>query len=247
MEAYHDEGPVVLGDELLELPGFWAAYLLWLCGTQDDVDVPRPALFGADEADCDAAYERLHSFERWPLFRIPFADGHSVSVLGRNFEDDEGLDFHVTHPEWDTRRRLAGIEGHWAGPGLAWPELVHIAAHPDSGAEGIHDPDARLLLLLPALGDAETPPDAAEVVAEALIGIGVPAETAPETAARMLTDLPFWGPAEWLVPAVDEGSAYTGILVCDDPHSPRCGLGLAHGLTADQGERLARALGTWPG
>ncbi|MFD4934653.1 hypothetical protein [Streptomyces virginiae] len=39
---------------------------------------------------------------------------------------------------------------------------------------------------------------------------------------------------------------FPGILYCDDPHSPRSGTRLAQGITRDQSDRLAPALGTWP-
>ncbi|MCM2416604.1 hypothetical protein [Streptomyces sp. RKAG293] len=39
---------------------------------------------------------------------------------------------------------------------------------------------------------------------------------------------------------------FVGILYCDEPGSPRCGIRLAQGITRDQSNRLAQALGTWP-
>ncbi|MEU8762371.1 hypothetical protein [Streptomyces sp. NPDC048659] len=63
-------------------------------------------------------------------------------------------------------------------------------------------------------------------------------------------DHPLWEPVEWTLPGASplSGGAepFPGILCCDDPHSPRCGTLLAHGITREQHTRLARALGTWP-
>ncbi|MFC9492563.1 suppressor of fused domain protein [Streptomyces hydrogenans] len=73
IEGY-ESAPLVAGDELTGLPGFWAAYLLWMCRTEENP--PEPSWFGADEADTDAAYEALADETRWPVFRIPFYAHH---------------------------------------------------------------------------------------------------------------------------------------------------------------------------
>ncbi|WP_229869333.1 hypothetical protein [Streptomyces inusitatus] len=153
-----EKAPLVAGEELLVLPGFWAAYLLWLCRTGEED--PEPEWFGADEADTDAAYEALNDEGRWPVFRIPFSDGHTAVVLACNHADDAGTEYFVSHPAWDRNGYLATIDGHQAGPGLSWRELTHIANTPDPHAPGVQAPYARLLLLLPALGDADLPGEA---------------------------------------------------------------------------------------
>ncbi|WP_329191935.1 MULTISPECIES: hypothetical protein [unclassified Streptomyces] len=245
----YETDPVVPGEELLSLPGFWAAYLMWLCSTEDG-DEPEPSWFGADEADTDSAYESLSDEERWPAFRVPFGGGHCAVVLARNLAEDAGTEYLITHPSWGRDGYLATLDGHQAGPGLSWRELIHIARTPDPAAPGVQDPNARLLLLLPALGDEDLPADAAEVLHGALVWTGAPAEEARKAVGALLVDHPLWEPAGWTLPAPSPLSGsqapFTGILYCDEPGSPRCGTGLAQGITREQSDQLARALGTWP-
>ncbi|GAA1113120.1 hypothetical protein [Kitasatospora arboriphila] len=246
----YDDAPLVAGEELLSHPGFWAAYLLWMCESDDEDAEPGAEWFGADEADVDAVYETLLDAERWPAFRVPFGGGHTAVVVSRNLPDDGGTEYFVTHPDWRRHGHLATVDGHQAGPGLSWPELTHIADTADRTAPGVHDRHARLLLLLPALGDDNAPGDAAEVIAEALVRIGAPAEEAPRVAALLL-DHPLWDAAHWSPPGrspLSGGGAQPcdGILQCDGPYSPRSGVQLAQGITVEQSERLALALGTRP-
>lgn len=243
----YDEDPLVAGEPLLALPGFWAAYLLWLCEVDEDVEEAEADWFGVTDADVDAAYEALTAEDRWPTFRIPFDGGHTAVVIGRNFPEDPGTEYLITNAEWGRPGFLATIDGHQAGPGLAWRELVHIADNPDSAVPGIHDPHARLLLLLPALGDVDVPPDAEHVIADALVSIGALTDKASALAPRLL-DNPMWEPARWSLPAAfhDASERFDGILECDGPMSPRCRLRLARGITRELSNGLARALGTWP-
>ncbi|HEY9368302.1 MAG TPA: hypothetical protein VIU94_07615 [Streptomyces sp.] len=37
----YEDSPLVAGEELLALPGFWAAHLMWLCQTEEDEYVTR--------------------------------------------------------------------------------------------------------------------------------------------------------------------------------------------------------------
>jgi hypothetical protein len=245
----YDEGPVVAGEELMALPGFWAAYLMWMCESDNEDDIPLPELFGVDGADAAAAAEVLMAEDAWPAFRVPFAEEHTAVVVHANHPDDPGIEYFVTHAEWGRRGHLATVDGHYAGPGLAWRELVHIARTPDGGAPGVQDPHARLLFLLPALGDEDTPAGGVDVVADALVWVGVPAAGARRLAGRML-EHPMFEAAEWVMPSREMlfGSvdAFEGILVCGAHHSPRCGIRLGQGITREQSDRLARALGTWP-
>ncbi|MFJ8166568.1 hypothetical protein ACIRBY_37390 [Streptomyces sp. NPDC096136] len=244
----YDDAPLVAAEDLPALPGFWAAYLLWMCQTEENE--PDPLWFGADEADTDAAYEALTAEEHWPVFRIPFADGHTAVVVGRNLEDDPGTEYFVSHPEWDRHGHLATIDGHQAGPGLSWRELTHIAGTPDPGAPGVQAQPVRLLLLLPALGDRDLPADAVERVGEALVAVGVPEDGAHGVAEALLHDHPLWEPAQWSLPSPSplSGTAqrFPGILSCDESGSPRCGVRLAQGISRGHSDRLAHALGTWP-
>ncbi|MEW5356266.1 hypothetical protein E0E62_28205 [Streptomyces sp. 16-176A] len=243
-----EEAPLVAGEELLALPGFWAAYLMWLSRTEE-YD-PVPAWFGVDGADADAACDALTDEDRWPVFRVPFGGGHTAVVLGCNVPEDPATEYLVTHPEWGRHGSLALVNGHQAGPGLAWRELVHIARTADHAAPGVHAEHERLLLLLPALGDEELPRDAADTVGDALARVGVPGALAPHLAAALLTDHPLWEPAAWAFPGASPLSGgrepFSGILYCDGVMSPRCGVRLAQGITREQSDRLARALGTWP-
>jgi hypothetical protein len=107
---------------------------------------------------------------------VPLTAGHRLHVVVRTFEDDPGTDYLVHHPDWDRAERLAVVDGHFMGPALSWPELVTAA---DNGLPGgsTADPDARLLLLLPALGDDDLPDAAAERLTSALralVGVGDP-------------------------------------------------------------------------
>lgn len=146
-----ENAPLTEGEDLLALPGFWAAYLMWLSRTEEYDPVPE--WFGVDGADVDAACDALSDEDRWPVFRIPFAGDHTAVVLGYNLPDDPGTEYFITHPEWGRHGHLATVGGHQAGPGLSWRELTHIARTPDLNAPGVHAEYARLLLLLPALGD----------------------------------------------------------------------------------------------
>jgi hypothetical protein len=112
--------------------------------------------------------------------------------------------------------------------------------NPDAGAPGIRNPHARLLLLLPAMGDQDTPAGSVDTVTGALLWAKVPAAETRHLAEQMLVH-PLFVAARWVMPEPSDG-----ILVCDARHSPRCGIRLAQGITREQNDRLARALGTRP-
>ncbi|WP_149824538.1 hypothetical protein [Streptomyces tailanensis] len=241
-----ENAPLTEGEDLLALPGFWAAYLMWLSRTEEYDPVPE--WFGVDGADADAACDALSDEDRWPVFRIPFAGDHTAVVLGYNLPDDPGTEYFITHPEWGRHGHLATVGGHQAGPGLSWRELTHIARTPDLNAPGVHAEYARLLLLLPALGDQAMPEDAADILGDALAQAGVQATLG--LAGALLAEHPLWEPAEWTLPAASPLSGsqepFLGILHCDGSASPRCGTRLAQGITREQSDRLAHTLGTWP-
>ncbi|GAA1245856.1 hypothetical protein GCM10009665_40870 [Kitasatospora nipponensis] len=234
-------------------PEFWAGYLARMWDVDDSDSRLVASWFGTDTAGADAAWEA--HLEHVGEFQLPFGDGHTVHVTSSDlFPIDWGTDYRITHPDWDPRRgdtgRLALRDGgsvrrsghdagpYQKGPGLSWRELTHIANTPDLGAPGVHDLHARLLLLLPALADADLPADTADVIGAALVRAGVPALEGTRAAAFFL-DHPLWEAAHWTVPA-------TGIPQCDAPRSPRFGRSLAQGITCEQADRLARALGTCP-
>ncbi len=157
-------------------------------------DDAQRAAFGAD---WDAAMElyRLLSAEReWPVFSVPLRSGHTIHVVYRNIEDDYGVDYLIHHPAWSQAETLAVVDGHFMGPGMGWPELLFAARQP--AAEGITDPDARLLLLFPALGDALLPDDALPVLTTALAALTLIEEPA-DVAAMLLENQGLWAPAHW--------------------------------------------------
>ncbi|WP_405926190.1 hypothetical protein [Streptomyces sp. NBC_00035] len=213
---------IASAEELLGLAGFWPAYFLpgW------DGFIEEPGLFGADEADVDAATEALYSArEVWPAYRIPLAGGHLLWIVHRNFPDDPGTDYLITHPDWDRDVPLASLEGHFSGPGLSWPELVAVADSAPARAEGVRDPALRLLLLLPAFGDADVPvAEAVSRISGALTAVGVPESAAPEVAERLL-DHPFWDGPTWVTqgesPLSGGTTGASPLAVCDGRYSPR--------------------------
>ncbi|GAA4926265.1 hypothetical protein ACFPM3_09505 [Streptomyces coeruleoprunus] len=227
---YEEEFTLVAGEELVTGPAFW---YLHLCLWQEDPD-DLLERYDADPADIDALYERLTDEEAWPLIRVPFGGGHTAVAAYRNFPEDSGVDWFVHHPEWGRLGHLGQMDGHDRGPGLSWRELTAIAAAVPEGADGLTDPAERLLVLLPMLGDADTPPEAARVVAAALAECGIPEDHAVDLAGRILDDgfssLPRW--------EVREGSP---VPVCADDGSPRT-IPLAKGITPAQERSLAEAL-----
>jgi hypothetical protein len=196
----------------LDLPGFWPAYLGAVWG-----DAVEPELFGADLADVDAASEALwEDTEVWPAYRLPLAEGRAVWIVHRNFPDDAGTDYVLTDPTLSREHPLASIEGHFNGPGLSWSDLLAVADAVPADGEGVRDPDLRLLLLLPAYGDADTPVgEALTRISTALAAVGVAPELAPALAERFL-DHPLWGSPYWNAPGGSPLSGGTG----SGAHSP---------------------------
>ncbi|MEU8648051.1 hypothetical protein AB0C91_39870 [Streptomyces sp. NPDC048674] len=229
-------------EQLLRLPGFWPAYYV---PTWDDF-ADEPELFGADGADVDAAVDALYGpVDPWPAYRLPLAGGHVLWIVHSNHPEDSGTDYVITHPAWSRSGRPASIEGHFSGPGLSWPELPAVAGSAPPGAEGVLDPGTRLLLLLPAFGDADVPTEeAVRRIADALTGAGMAAEAAPGAAVRFL-DHPFWDGPTWTPQGPSPLSGTTRepspLPLCDGPYSPRT-VRLAQGITADQERALAAAL-----
>ncbi|NEB02226.1 hypothetical protein [Streptomyces sp. SID13726] len=184
-------------ERLLGLPGFWPAYL----GAVRGEPVPEPELFGADAADMDAAAEALwDATSVWPAYRIPLPEGRVLWIVHRNFPDDAGTDYLLTDQALSRERQLASIDGHFSGPAFSWPDLLTLADEVPADGEGVRDPDLRLLLLLPAYGDADTPVEEALVrISTALVGVGVAPDAAPGLAERFL-DHPLWESPYWSAP-----------------------------------------------
>ncbi|MGW4380466.1 hypothetical protein [Kitasatospora sp. NPDC004531] len=182
----YNHGPLVAGEPLLERAGFWPNHLLAMCRFTPDEARPEPEWFGADGADTDALSEILLDHRAWPTFRIPFQGGHSAVVVYRNLTGDPGIDYLLTHPTWPRAEPLSSFNGDWYGPGLSWRDLVHIAEAPAPTTPGIHDPAARLLLLLPLLSADHLPPQAAPLLSTALTTTGTPTDLAPTASAHLL-------------------------------------------------------------
>ncbi|MFE6040220.1 hypothetical protein [Streptomyces sp. NPDC056452] len=185
----YDYGPLVAGESLPARPGFWSNYLLAMCVDVPGAESPVPEWFGDDGADADALSEILLDPERWPVFRLPSADGSGVVVVYRNMVGDYGIDYLLTHPGRSSAQQIATWEGGFSGAGLTWNELVRIADNPAPAAEGVQEPSARLLLGLPLLHDMHFPDSAQARLSAALTATGAPRTTAPDTAELLITHL----------------------------------------------------------
>lgn len=185
----YDEGPLVAGEPLLTRPGFWSSHLMTSGGVGTGVERPVPEWFGDDGADADAVTEVLFDPERWPVFRVPAADGAGVVVIYRNLVGDYGIDYLLTLPGRSHAQRIAGGDGGFSGIGLTWHELVRIADNPAPAADGVLDSAARLLLLLPLLNELDVPRTAPARLGAALTAAGAPQNTAPNTAEKLIAHL----------------------------------------------------------
>lgn len=202
----YEDGPLVRGTAYLDDPLFWPVHLGTSLRGQD-------AQRAAFDADWDAAMElyRVLSAEReWPVFSVPLRSGHTIHVVYRNIEGDHGVDYLIHHSAWPAAETLAVDDGHFMGPGMAWPELLSAARQP--ATEGVDDADARLLLLFPTLGDAHLPDDATVVLTAALTALTLIEEPA-EVARMLLENQGQWTPAHWRLA--------DGVRINDGGHSYR--------------------------
>ncbi len=140
--------------------------------------------FTVDVADCLEYFDRLTDPEEWPVFRIGLRDGYEIDLVYWNEPDDNSTEYVLSRPGRKSKLDLATVGGHELRPGLSWPELMAAASF-FGEPSGIVEPHARLLLLLPAFGDADLPPGANEMAAAALTSCGAGA-VAEELAAYML-------------------------------------------------------------
>ncbi|MFE0458926.1 hypothetical protein ACFW1A_06645 [Kitasatospora sp. NPDC058965] len=247
---WYSSAPVVDGLPLLDEPGFWAAHLVDL-----GEEVP-PEAFGVDAADAGAMLERLHDKSAWPTFTVPLEGGFSIVVHYNSGEEYTSTDYFLLSPG-SADAVLASTDQDRIGPGPCWPELAAVRHAPD-GAEGVADPHARLLLLLPVLGDSVIPAEAVDLVSAALLAYGAPKDC-EALARRLLVGHPMWGAQPWSFD--EDGRSW----ICDGNHSCRqtpigdhlplrCGLGGGrgglfatphwrrhHGLRAEAAQRLAVA------
>ncbi|MEV5321650.1 hypothetical protein AB0K92_29065 [Streptomyces sp. NPDC052687] len=204
----YDGGPFTHRPELLAQPLFWLGHL-YSCAAEAEAE---ELLLGADEEAAAEGQRRLLEGDEWPVFTVPLQGGHRLYVVYRAAPDDPGIDYLLHHPDWERAELLAQDEGHFMGPALSWPELCAAA---DNGLPGgsTSDPGARLLLLLPALGDEAVPDEAAGRVAAALRACT--AVEAPEALAAALLDAQ--GPAGAARWSTAEGVG----RVSDGPYSYR--------------------------
>lgn len=224
--------PLTDGSYLLDDPAFWALHLAQIGA--DGLDDLEEA-FGADIVEAEELYDRMFDHDHWPAFTVPLRSAGNIHVIYRNLDGDMGLDYVLTHPDWPHDLCLAAVEGCFIGPGLSWPELVAIANQPPaSGDNTLLDAAGRLLILLPALGDAGLPVAAVPTVAAALSELTTSPEPARIAEILLHNNLAYWEPATWQ-------QLSNGAIVCDEPHSRRCLQG-SGAFTTDQALAVTRAL-----
>ncbi|MGX1544477.1 hypothetical protein [Streptomyces adustus] len=188
----YDGGPFHHLPELLDEHLFWLGHLHNYYSESEEAE---DLVDDTDEQEAGELQSRLMGGNTWPVFTVPLPGDHRLYVVYRAFEEDEGIDYLLHHPDWDAAECLAQDEGHFMGPGLSWAELTAAADNRLPGGSTT-DPHARLLLLLPAFGDDAVPNDAVERLSAALR-----ARTRVEAPERLATALlesqgPC-GPAHW--------------------------------------------------
>ncbi|MFD5086887.1 hypothetical protein ACFWOG_30150 [Kitasatospora sp. NPDC058406] len=204
----YDGGPYTPHPELLDEHLFWLAHLASCAHLEEAQEL----LFGPDYEAGEEFYRQVWDRADWPLFTVPLTAGHRFHVVYRTFDGDRGTDYLIHHPDWERAELLAQDDGHFMGPALSWPEL---AAAADNGIPGgsTDDPHARLLLLLPALGDHAVPGRAVARLAAALHA-RTTVEDPDRLAALLLTEQGQPGPAHWT-------TTEDGIRINDGHHSYR--------------------------
>jgi hypothetical protein len=187
-------GPFAHRPELLDEPLFWLGHLYSFAMEEETEEL----LFGADYDAAEEFHRRLSDGVDWPVFTVPVTGGR-LHVVYRNMEGDAGTDYLLRHDDWDRAELLVCDDGHFMGPGLSWEELTAAA---DNGSAGgsTTDPDSRLLLLLPAFGDAAVPDAAAERLAAALRA-RTAVEDPDRLAATMLEEQGPCGAVRWVTTA----------------------------------------------
>jgi hypothetical protein len=164
---------------------FWPAFLFSVGGSET-----AAVAFAADPADVEAYVEELHHPDSWPFIVLPLASGHRLYVVFRNFEGDAGWDYLLQPAGTDTVVTLAALEGHFRGPAYSWRDLVLVANQRDSTRSAAE----RLLLLLPAMGDADLPVAAEQSIAAAFVAVGGHPRYQREVSRELLdASRRFWG------------------------------------------------------
>ncbi|MGC5399632.1 hypothetical protein ACPXCP_28340 [Streptomyces sp. DT20] len=188
--AGYEDGPLVDGSRFLGLPLFWPCHL----GSSLWGEEAQAVAFGADWDDAQELYKTLSSPDEWPTFTVHLHSGYALHVVYRNLEGDHGVDYLLSHPDWTEAVTLATDDGHFMGPGLSWRELE--ASTDQDAASGVTDPNTRLLLLFPMLGDADVSEAAAPRLASALAELTI-VEDPAEVARVLLENQGQWNPASW--------------------------------------------------
>ncbi|MCX4527216.1 MULTISPECIES: hypothetical protein [unclassified Streptomyces] len=131
--------------------------------------------------------------EFWAAHLVEMYEGSQVESFGVDPADVEGM-----------LERLSDK--------AAWP-MFRV---PLMGGHSVvaHYNNARLLLLLPVLGDTNIPAEAVTLVQEALTAQGTP-DDGEALARRLLQGHPMWGAAPW---SFDEDER---AWICAGEHSPR--------------------------
>jgi hypothetical protein len=194
--------PEVLTDGgwLLERQEYWYG-LVDGCADPDLVI----ALFGDHHDALLELDQSIRDSGRWPVLRIESDHGDVAVVWWHGFDFEGGSDYLVLPTGSGRALRVASDQGHGDGPGLSWPEVNQLARRGRLGT-----PAQRLMLLLPALGDADVPETAIEVVAQAALEVSDLVDDAAATdMARQLVD----SDARW--------TRHGDALICDDEYSPR--------------------------
>lgn len=222
----YEDGPLGQGAAHLDDPLFWPVHL-GSCLRGEDA---QRAAFGADWDAAMELYRVMSAASEWPTFTVPLPSGHTIHVVYRSIEDEHGVDYLIHHPAWPAAETLAVDDGHFMGPGMAWPELLSAARQP--ATEGVDDPDARLLLLFPTLGDARLPDDAAAALTTALTALTWIEEPA-EVADMLLGNQGQWAPAHW--------GRLDGVRINDGAYSYR-NPGNAFALPEDRLREISNAL-----
>ncbi|WP_245984009.1 hypothetical protein [Streptomyces tateyamensis] len=187
----YDGGPFTPHPEFLDEHLFWLAHL-GSCARREEA---QELLFGPDYEACEEFYHRVWDRADWPIFTVPLAGSHLIHVVYRTFEGDRGIDYLLHHLDWEHAEHLAQDDGHFMGPALSWPELTAAAGTGIPG--GATDaPHARLLLMLPALGDDTLPDDGSDRLAAALRA-RTAVDDPDRLAALLLSEQGQHGPAHW--------------------------------------------------
>lgn len=188
--SIHEPGPYAHRPQLLEEELFWCSHLRSCLGR-----VSQTWLGPQHYAAVRDFGRRLWSAEDRPAFTVPLSGGLRLHVVYENAAEDPSVEYVAHHPAWEEAEVLARDSGHWRGPGLSWSELTVAADNALPGGT-ITDPDTRLLLLLPALGDTDLPPAAEQRLAAVLrdrLGVEQPGRLA----RFMLDSQGMAGPARW--------------------------------------------------